>query len=89
MKANEVLRAAVQVFLGIIDQAQIMAKGGQNLSDIRIQIGVPGGAHADWCAWIDQIATVNREHGFGYDSILESAGKFEIGIGQSYRRSAR
>lgn len=79
MKDSEVLRAAVQVLLGIVDQAQTMAKGGQNLSDVRIQIGVPGGAHADWCTWIDQITKINREHGFGYDSMLESASKFEIG----------
>ena len=79
MKDHEVMRAAVQVLLGITAQAETIAKTGQNLSDVKIETGIPGGAHADWCIWVERIKQVNKEHGFGYDSLLESAGNFEIG----------
>ncbi len=65
----------------VIDECYLWdyAVSGQNLSDIKIEIGLPGGAHADFCKIVEQVKEVNAKYKYGYDLILESLGSFEVG----------
>lgn len=44
----EIMRVIVKVLEGLISQGDRIIKGGQNLSDVKIEIGVSGGAYAEF-----------------------------------------
>ncbi len=46
---------------------------------MKIQIGVSGGAHVDFCKWVNKIKQINETYHFGYDFALKSLGDFEVG----------
>jgi len=75
----EIMRVIVKVLEGLISQGDRIIKGGQNLSDVKIEIGVSGGAYADFCKWVDRVKQINKEHNYGYDPELESLGNFKVG----------
>jgi len=75
----EIMRVIVQALDGLISQADRIIKGEQNLSEVKIKIGVTGGAYADFCRLVDRVKQINEKHKFGYDPELESLGNFEVG----------
>lgn len=75
----EIMYVVVQGLEGLISQGDRIIKSGQNLSDVKIKIGVSGGAYADFCKWVNTVKQVNEKYKFGYDSQLESSGNFEVG----------
>ena len=79
MEDHETMRIVEDGLKGLKSSAESMAKSGQNLSDIKIKIGLPGGAHVDFCKIAEQVKEVNIKYKYGYDSILESLGSFKVG----------
>lgn len=75
----EVISVVVRGLEGLITEGDKMIQSGQNLSDVKIAIGVSGGAYADFCKLVDRVKETNEKHGFGYDPELVSLSDFEVG----------
>ena len=75
----EIMRVVVKVLEGLISQGDRIIKSGQNLSDVKIEIKVPGGAYADFCKWVDIVKEIDEKHNFGYKTHLESLRDFRVG----------
>jgi len=75
----EIMRVVIKVVKALMSQADRMIKSGQNLSDVKIEIKVPGGAYADFCKWVDTVKEIDEKHNFGYKSHLESLRDFRVG----------
>ncbi|TET94332.1 MAG: hypothetical protein E3J28_02810 [Desulfobacteraceae bacterium] len=72
MEAHEIMRIVVNQLRGLISQGNEIVKSGQNPSDVKIQYGVPGGFHTDFCNMVERVKQMNKNQKFGYDSDLES-----------------
>lgn len=79
MEDYKTMRIVAKGLKGVISSGESMAKSGQNLSDVKIEIGVLGGAHADFCKTAEQVKEINEKHKYGYDLVLESLGSFKVG----------
>ena len=79
MEDYKIMRVVVKAIKGLISQGDRIIKSGQNLSDVKIKIEVPGGAYADFCKWVDTIKEVDEKHNFGYESHLKLLRDFRVG----------
>lgn len=75
----EAISVVAESLKGIVAQGDKIIQAGQNLSDVKIAIGVAGGVHADFCKLVDKVKEIDKNHSFGYSSLLESLGNFKVG----------
>ena len=78
-KNYEIIRLVVESLRNLIAQGDRIIRGGQNLSNVKIAIGVSGGASADFTNLVNRMKEINKNHEFGYDSELESLGNLGVG----------
>lgn len=64
---------------GLIRRGDKMMEAGQNLSDVKIQMGVHGGVYSDFRNVVTKIKQLNEKHKFGCDSDLMSLEALDIG----------